>query len=415
MNVFRNLIIVFSFTLISTVSAQEIRLTRSESEAVFLKENLNLIAAKLEIDQANAQVLQAKLWPNPTFEIERGILWSRDEQEYFGGQISVEQLIQLAGKRRKLVALEKVAAEKIEAYFADLLRNLKFEFRNLLTEYQYFQLKQQLFQKQLEAVSNLTRAFKNQLDDGHISKGEYIRLKALELEIRKELKENTDDLHEAEKELKSLMHISPEQNLGISPDGFNRGLDLPILMSFTEILKLAKETRPDFRLLSLEKDFSEKNLAYEKSQRIPDAAFKLSYERGGQVVPDFFGLGLTFDLPFFDRNQGNIKAAKIEVERVDVLNRQREVEIENEILTVYKNLQNAIDFVQNIEPDHEETLDLLFESYTRNFMSRNLNLLEYLDFTEAYLENKEIIFEASKDLNEKIEQLNYVIGQDLIN
>src|SRR5690606_267340 len=169
MNVFRNLIIVFSFTLISTVSAQEIRLTRSESEAVFLKENLNLIAAKLEIDQANAQVLQAKLWPNPTFEIERGILWSRDEQEYFGGQISVEQLIQLAGKRRKLVALEKVAAEKIEAYFADLLRNLKFEFRNLLTEYQYFQLKQQLFQKQLEAVSNLTRAFKNQLDDGHIS------------------------------------------------------------------------------------------------------------------------------------------------------------------------------------------------------------------------------------------------------
>lgn len=414
MNHFQKLFLFFFLPTISIVSAQELMLTRAESESVFLKENLNLLVARLEIDQAEAQIIQAKLWPNPTFEIERGIIWTKDETEFFGDQITVEQLVQLAGKRKKFVALEKVSTEKYKEYFSDLLRNLKFEFRNLLTEFQYFQLKQELYQNQLEAITKLTRAFKNQLDDGHISKGEYIRLKALELEIRKELKENTDDIIEVEKELKSLMHISPELTLMISPEGFKRHIELPALLSFADLLERARETRPDYRLLALEKDFSEKNLVYEKSQRIPDAAFKFSYEKGGQILPDFFGLGLTIDLPFFDRNQGNIRSAQIEVERVQNLNRQKELDIENEIMMAYKNLQNAIDFIKNIEPDHEETLDLLFESYTRNFLSRNLNLLEYLDFSEAYLENKEIIFDASKDLNKKIEQLNYTLGQDLI-
>ena len=71
-------------------------------------------------------------------------------------------------------------------------------------------------------------------------------------------------------------------------------------------------------------------------------------------------------------------------------------------------------FFNQIEPDYEVTLDELLISYTRNFTDRNMSLLEYLDFLDAYLENKKIILEAGKKVNKKVEELNYTIGMDLI-
>lgn len=428
MNHFRNLFLLLFLSSFSFVSAQELTLTRAESEAVFLKENIELLVARLEIDQAEADVIQAKLWPNPTLEIDEVNLWvsqldvlGEELQGFNGGNFgknqqiagSVEQLFQLAGKRRKLIALEKVSVEKSKEYFEDLLRNLKLEFRNLLTDYQYLQKQKELFNTQLESVLKLTRAFKNQLDDGHISKGEYIRLKALELEIRKEIKENSEELNEVERDLKSLMHLRPDINLTIHSEGFERNYESSKLLSSSDLFEKAKESRPDFRMLALEKDYSDKNLIYEKAQRIPDVALKVGYDRGGNFMYNFVGFGFSMDLPLFNRNQGAIKHAQIETERVRSLNVQKELEIENEIEVAYKNFQDAVEFIESIEPDHSETLDLLFESYTQNLISRNLNLLEYLDFSEAYLENKTIIFEAIKDLNRKIEQLNYALGRDL--
>ena len=130
---------------------------------------------------------------------------------------------------------------------------------------------------------------------------------------------------------------------------------------------------------------------------------------------NFFGFGLTMDIPFFDRNQGNIKSALIGIEQSQIHLEHKELSLENETVLAYQNLRNAIDFLAQIEDGYEDTLDTLLTSYTKNFTERNISLLEYLDFLEAYLENKIIILEAGKEVNEKTEELNYAIGTDVIN
>ena len=425
------LFILFAFPFFS-YSQDTTVLSRAECESMFLEKNLSLIAEKLEISKAEAMVTQAKLWPNPTLEVDEVNLWASkkqlavfgDELQGFNGKefgknqqlaFSIEQVIITAGKRKKLVAVEKVSVEKSLEYFEDLLRNLKIEFRNLLTELQYLQFGGAVYENQITSLQQLTQSYQRQVEQNNVAKGEYIRLKALELEMSKDFNDLNKDKNEVLKELKLLMRLPSSTNLEITPEGFLKNTEAFENFDLNSLLEQAKEFRPDFKLANLEKTYYDKMYTYEKSQRMPDLAIKGGYDRGGNFMYDFVGFGLTMDLPFFDRNQGNIKSALIGIEQSQIHLEHKELSLENETVLAYQNLRNAIDFLGQIEDGYEDTLDQLLTSYTKNFTERNISLLEYLDFLEAYMENKIIILEAGKEVNEKTEELNYAIGTDVIN
>ncbi|MCK9450636.1 MAG: TolC family protein [Bacteroidales bacterium] len=423
------ILLIFS---ISTKAQDTLSLSREQCETVFLKENLLLIAGRLEISQAEAMVLQAKLWPNPTLAIEEVNLWATqkqlgvfgDELQGFNGGsfgknqqigLTVEQLIITAGKRKKMVALEEITVDKSKQLFEDLLRNLKIEFRNQLTHLQYLQLMKDIYQSQTGSVRQLTEAYKKQVLQGNVPKGEYIRLKALELEIAKNINETNKAINEAQKELKLLMRLPYTSQLEITGKGYIKNTYAFESLSINELISQAKEFRPDFKLSQLEQNYFNKLHAYEKAQRTPDITLKGGYDRGGNFMYNFVGFGLAMDIPVFNRNQGNIRYAEIGKEHSKILMQNSGASIENEIVLAFQNLANATQFLNQIEDGYEETLDELLTGYTKNFTNRHISLLEYLDFLDAYLENKKIILEAAKEVNEKAEELNYAVGKNVIN
>lgn len=431
MNIIRSGKLILILLLLFSLSAKAqdtLKLSREQSEAIFLKENLLLIAEKLNISQSEAMVMQAKLWPNPSFTFDQVNFWATNAQT--GGQevipslggirpnqqfgFGIEQLILTAGKRKKLVALEQVSVEKSNQYFEDLLRNLKIEFRNQLTKLQYLQFSKSIYQNQLNSIQQLTQAYNKQVEQGNVPQGEYIRLKALELEIAKNINELNKEVNEAQKELKLLMRLPAIAQLEITDDGYFKDTEQIKQLALNEIIEQAKTHRPDYKIAQLEETYFNNLYAYEKAQRIPNLTLSTAYDRGGNAMLDFVGFGVTMDLPFFNRNQGNIKYAQIGIEQSKILYQQMTLNIENEIVLSFQNFTNAIAFLEEIELDYETTLDGLLASYTKNFTDRNISILEYLDFLEAYLENKKIILEAGKDVNEKAEELNYSVGTDLI-
>lgn len=428
---YSKLLIILLLISFSAKSQEIQKLSRAESEVVFLKENLLLIAEKLHISQAEAIVLQAKLWPNPTFGIDEVNLWTTQKQlKVFGDELqgfnggkfgrnqqlalSVEQLILTAGKRKKLIALEQVSVDKSKEYFEELLRNLKIEFRNQLTNLQYLQFSKKIYQNQINSIRQLTQAYQKQVQQGNIAKNEYIRLKAFELEIAKNINDLNKEINEAQKELKVLMHLPYSTQLEITPDGFQKNTFLFENLVLNDLIEQAKKYRPDYRIAILDQVYYDNLYTYERSQRIPDLTVKAGYDRGGNFMYNFIGFGVSMDLPFFNRNQGNIRHAQIGKQQSEILTQQMNLNVENEIALAYQNVLNSISFFNEIEPGYEATLDDLLKSYTKNFLNRNISMLEYLDFMEAYLENKKIILEASKEVHEKIEELNYRAGRDVI-
>lgn len=414
----------------TAVSAQNtardtIVLSRNAAENIFLENNIGLLAEKLNLDKAQAMIIQAKLWPNPTFTVSEVNLWSNSSSErlprlwnnYGQNQevgLSLEQLIITAGKRKKMIAIEQVKADMAAEYFKDMLRGLKLEFRNNLTQLQYSQLQMAVYRKQLASMQKLLGAYKNQVKQGNISKAEYIRLKAFELDFLKHIDEQQKENNALQKELKILMNInSPQAVIKITDDGFLPDVAAINTLDPGTLVESAIKNRPDVKYAQLTQQYSNNQYKYERALRTPDVTVQASYDRAGNIMRDFVGFGFSVDLPFFNRNQGNIKAAKIEVEQSRLYLEQKNNMAQAEVIQAYGDLLSAKRLYDSIDEGYEKDLDLLLDSHLRNFMQRNTSLLEYLDYVEAYLENKSIILTAEKDLNTHLEELKYASGEEI--
>lgn len=422
-------LICFSSTFAESQQSDTLKLSRAQYEELFLKQNLLLMAERFSISQADALLLQAKLWPNPSLSIDEVNLWSTRKQlanldaplpPVFGNfakntqfSVQIEQLIQTAGKRKKLMAMEQVSVELAKQQFEDLLRNLKFEFRNILTHLQYLQLYRGVFIKQQQSVQDLLKSYQKQVESDNVSQGEFIRLKGLQLELSKEINELEKERNEAERELKILLNLSGPTTLFVTEEDFSPELSKLKEIHLERLYDLALNYRPDIKMADLENSHYAKLFAYEKAQRVPNLNVMSSYDRGSGIWPSFIGFGVAIDIPLFDRNQGNIKYAKLGMDQTKILLDEKQTRVKAEVSQGYKDLLAAIALYESIEPEYEQDLDRLLGSYTRNFGSRNVSLLEYLDFQNAYLENKKIILESQRDIHLHLEELHYNTGTEL--
>lgn len=402
---------------------QALKLSKEEIETLFLEQNLDLLAKKLEISQAEAQLIQARLWPNPTFEISEVNVWRTTDIEeqpiIFGNwgtsqQISLhlEQEIETAGKRRKRIDLQKLSIEERQTDFEIVLRESKLSLRNTLTSIQVLQQQQEIYQKQIDNTNLLITGYKNQLNQGNISQSEYIRLKAAQLQFKKELVDVSKELEEALKELKNFINIGTNTPIYVTNE-----LDIPNkLVSELQIedwIIHAQENRPDIMLNDNLINQAKKQVEIEKAERTPNITLGVDYDRGGNIMRDFVGFGLSFDLPIFDRNKGNIKEAKLGVQIAELEAQNKKNEIANDIIEALRNYTQAQDLYNQIDADYELQLDRILEAYVKNFQKKNVSMIEYLDFVEAYVDNKNILLETKKELNEQLENLQFAIGKDI--
>ncbi|MBA4168505.1 MAG: TolC family protein, partial [Chitinophagaceae bacterium] len=131
--------IVFSSLIVmgfSDVRAQDggkdsIRLTITQTDNLFLKNNFQLLLKQYDIQNAEAAIITARLFDNPQLSIEN-VLYNPGTRKVFdmshnGGQyqMQVAQLFRLAGKRNKNIKLAEAGAKLPEYEFAGLLRTLR--------------------------------------------------------------------------------------------------------------------------------------------------------------------------------------------------------------------------------------------------------------------------------------------------
>ncbi|WP_100074744.1 TolC family protein [Chryseobacterium camelliae] len=411
------------FAYASAQVSDTIKISRSEAESAFLEKNIDLIVQKLEISQAEAQVLQAKYWPNPTLTVDEVNLWRTYDIEaqpaLIGNwgkssqvSVQVEQVIKTAGKRRKNIELQNIEVDGEKYEWQEVMRELKKLLRNTMTEMVYNQELQRLYSSQISSITKLTASYKNQLTSGNISKAEYIRLKAQEVEFKKKLVSLQQEAEEHQTELKALLMLPADRYVIISdplkqPSGDFSELDL------NQWLAESAENRPDILLSKNQEKHALKNLEIQNALKTPDLTFSVGYDRGGNIMKDFVGVGVSLDLPVFDRNKGNIQDARIEVDKSGYETRKNILKSQNEISSVYHNYIRTKKISAELDDEYESTLDSLLVSHEKNFRLRNISMLEYMDFLETFIDNKMIILDTKKELNEYFENLQYAVGKDL--
>ncbi len=424
---------LFLLFLSANIFAQNIdtlHLDLPKAEKLLLENNLSLLAEQLNLDKAEAEKIQAKVWPNPTLSIEefnpyitsyqkkhadeQASLFTESFGRYRQVEVQLEQVFNLAGGRKKQKAIAEVSAEQAEAYLADFLLNLKTEFRKTIHDFTYHQLYYQLLNQQRSSLKTILIAYENQYEKGNVNKMELTRLRVSDMNLKDEIIDQKNTLSELQAKLIITLNLPEETNLSfdsIFREDYNyQEFDAELL--FLQEQALLK--RPDIQISDLEKEIAEKEYDYEKSQRTPELGVSVNYDRGGGIYPDYFGVGVSMDLPFFNPNKGNIKKAKINIQQQDYLHQEHLVKVKTDVRKKYERTQHFKDFFENIDAKYIENLDKTMNAYTEYFKNRNINITTYMDFLEAYIESKESIFDNQREFLNALEDLKSATGLDNI-
>ena len=429
-----HLVILFIGLCAQSISAQnqdKLVLDLNSAEALLLKNNLSLLAEQLSINMAEAEIIQAKVWPNPTLEVDEINLWTADYQKRTGEQLpslfgsdsfgrfrqisaQIEQVFETAGKRKKRVELAKVEAEMAQSYLEDFLLSLKAEFRKTIYSFTFHEAYSKMLERQLQSLQDIVTAYRKQYDQGNINKAELIRLQASLLAIKDNLIEEKKKMNELTEELVVLLNLPNNTKLSFQPV-FQEDYtyQLPFNYTLEYLQQEALTHRPDVKINLLEAQRSQKELSYEKAMAVPDLAFSVGYDRGGNILQDFIGFGFSIDLPFFDRNKGNIKKAQIAIQQQDFLNQNKILAVREEINKNYYNVQESASFFDDIDIEYVEGLDQAMEAYTEYFKLQNINIITYMDFLESYIDTKRSILENQLEYLNDLEELKYSTGIEI--
>lgn len=408
---------------IGRAPADTLYYSAGEMEQVFLSNNLLLLAEKLNINQADARILQAKTWPNPTFTLNELQVYrsasTDDIPPVFGNfwrnrnfAMQLEQLIQTAGKRKKNIHLEIQNREMAEITFTGLLQALKAELRNTIAEILYIQRVSNSWQVQLYQVTRLVNAQQVQLNNGYISQADFVRLKALEFSLKKQLADINMDMNARQQLLKTMLYINPEQFIVVNDTLNTHAITQLKNQSLPDMLQLSSHNT-GLRMASKQIQISEAQLAIEKAARTPDITLLTSYDRAGSTMLNFIGVGAAIDLPVFNRNKGKIKAARYQVQQHELVYRNTEAQVNNTVVQQWTDLHTAIALYESLDKAYIATLDDMTAAVSKNFTQHNISLLQFLDFYESFREVKEQYFQAIKNIQQKKEELNYLLGTEL--
>lgn len=394
-------------------------LTLKEAEQRFLERNLSLIAERYNINMAQAQVLQAKLFENPVISLEQNV-YNRLNGKYFDfgkegeAVVEIEQVIHLAGQRNKQVRLEKINKEIAEYQFEEVMRTLRQELNEKFVEVYFLSKSIAIYEKEVNSLQVLLGGMKIQQEKGNISLMEISRLESMLFSLRKEKNERENDLLTTRGELNLLLNLPEDTQVQLSLDEeVLQQLDLSQL-SFADLKAIINE-RPDQKIARSTVNASRANLKLQKSMAFPEFSVKGNYDRVGNFINDYFAIGVSLSVPIFNRNQGNIKAARFSIQQAGVQQEYAANRADMELFTAYTSLEKATQLYQSTNMDLERNFEKLITGVNENFTRKNISLLEFIDYYDSYKETCIQLYEIKKNVFLAMENLNTVVGQNVLN
>ncbi|MCE9075925.1 TolC family protein [Bacteroides thetaiotaomicron] len=394
-------------------------LTLKEAEQRFLERNLSLIAERYNIDMAQAQVLQAKLFENPVISLEQNV-YNRLNGKYFDfgkegeAVVEIEQVIHLAGQRNKQVRLEKINKEIAEYQFEEVMRTLRQELNEKFVEVYFLSKSIAIYEKEVNSLQVLLGGMKVQQEKGNISLMEISRLESMLFSLKKEKNERESDLLTTRGELNLLLNLPEDTQVQLSLDEeVLQQLDLSQL-SFADLKAIINE-RPDQKIARNTVNASRANLKLQKSMAFPEFSVKGNYDRVGNFINDYFAIGVSLSVPIFNRNQGNIKAARFSIQQAGVQQEYAANRADMELFTAYTSLEKATQLYQSTNMDLERNFEKLITGVNENFTRKNISLLEFIDYYDSYKETCIQLYEIKKNVFLAMENLNTVVGQNVLN
>ena len=421
------------FSQINIISAQALsaqsvadtlKLDVKQAEKMFLDNNLQLLAEHYNIQSSQALVEQARKWENPLLNTDQNI-YSKNTSSLFQhgtdasgnpvGEyyVQVQQLIKTAGKRRRQIDIAKTNVNLAEWEFKSVMRSLR---ATLLTDFYTIARLQgnaRLYDENMASLNKLLHAQEAELAAGNIARKEYLRVQALIIALQQDMTENAKSMNDAQSELKTILQITGNKFIQpLLPE--YEPAEIPNI-TWLQLMDTAKHNNPDYQTQVYQTQFNQQNLKLQKALAVPDVTFGPEFDQNANYAPNYVGLAISLPLPLWDRNQGNIKSAKFQVKQQEALLTQADQKLQNDVLNAYQKLLLTIQLSSKNNAKFYEDYNQLQRNILDSYNKRQISLLEFLEYFNDYQDIREKQLEQTLNLRLAKEELNDIVGADVVN
>jgi cobalt-zinc-cadmium efflux system outer membrane protein len=411
---------ILFFALITSLNgigqlSETISFTYEEGKSKMLKENVRLMAEYYNLDIAEAEIQQKRLWDNPLF-VWNAEMYSLAENNYFNFAnqklLQIEYSFSVSGKRVNAIKEAKIAKEIALFALSDVMRGLVLEYSNAFYEFIELQEINDLLIVSASQYDKLIEQYTLGSELGVNSESELVRLKAEKQTILTDINENEKELLALELTLRMLMNyrsgvkLLPKKDLSL----------LNPKISEEKLVGAAMNGRPDLKIAQKNISLYQATLKKEKSEIVPN--INLGYQphdQGSNHVRPYVGMVFEMGIPVFNRNQGNIAKAKIQIDQSSLLLQYKTEEVKNEVLMAVETFKRTQELKNSYNLELIDQMEVLAKNAKSNYESKNISLYEYIDFQRSYIENKLNYIQANRKFNEAINLMNFVVGMDLKN
>ena len=405
------------------VFKDSLKLSIRQADSLFILQNVSLLAEKCNINSAKAQIIQAKLFSNMTISATQNVI--NTEYQTNGGRkwldmtdkgessAQIQKLFRLAGKRNKQIQIAELTASREEQVYFDLLRTLKYSLRSGFYNLYYLRQIIGVYDREIASMHKLIDGYQRQFEKGFISKKELLRLRSALFSLENEKIGFTTQVISTQNDFNVMMHTSniyylPQFDAGslmkLSPDN----------LKLQALIDTAFVHRHDLKMAQSDLSINRANLAYQKSLAVPDLTLSAGWDKNGGFIHNFNFIGMQIDLPFFNRNQGNIKSARYNLESSQYKLKSAEDIVKSDVLGAYANAVETNQLYTKFDNTFMTDLETLNQEMLNNFEKKNISLIEFLDYYDAYKENAVQLNTLLYNRINAFENLNFSVGKDII-
>ncbi len=324
------------------------------------RENFDLRTKFQEIPKAQADILSAGLRGNPL------VFASSDQNPYGkyspqrpgenGFGITIIQPVDANNKRQVRILAAQQAKRVLEAQYQDAVR---LEIDNLYTAFVDVLAAREAVRYLEASVSGLTKAVRVAEKQRRGEESSVIELDRLMIQrdlAQIGLQEANSSLDKTVQILAALLNISAVEGDRLRVRG-RIATPVATIPPLEELIGLAQANRPDLMSYRLGTQRAEADVGLARGEAYPDIfvlytpfSFRNNTPTGGQDATSW-SLGVMASVPLFNRNQGNIRRAEINVAQTTTELAGVARQIETEVRNAVKDYVSSAAAVQRLEHD----------------------------------------------------------------
>ncbi len=362
------------------------RLTLELATEILLVRNPTLLLERQNVAIARAGVVEARLRPNPAFDLssESYPLFESNPGPFFQRNefiVRVGQPIETAGKRRKRTRVAEQDVAAAEFLLQDAVRQLKLEHKSRYYRIVLAKAEYELARDILKQFDEIIRLNQLRYQQGEVSGLDLARVETERLRF-------FNDVVGAELQLQNaktaLLELLGATDMGAPFDVAETLTFRPLEAGLETLEEQALLARADLQARRELVERERRQVTLERVVRLPNVTPFFGYKRN--LLENTVTFGVNIGLPFFNRNQGGIARAAARVEQAGYEQQRTELAVRREVRQAYQAVQAEERRVRALESTYVAKARQARDIAQASYRLGALDLIAFLDAERAYRE-----------------------------